>query len=71
MIGLLVTIVLAVAAILGGSMLFSPESYVEQRVVPVLRRRLVCQLAGLVLLATALAGAAMSFISFALSNYTE
>ena len=71
MIGVLVLCVLIVLMIVGISMLASPESYAEQRVVLALRRPLVCQLTGLALIIAAIAGGAASFLHFVLSNYSE
>ena len=71
MIGLLIVCTLIVLIILGVSMLASPESYAEQRVVLALRRPLVCKLTGLALILVALAGAAAAFLQFVMSNYSE
>lgn len=71
MIGLLIICTLMVLAIVGISMLASPESYAGQRVVPVLRRPLPCQLTGLALIVAAIAGAAALFLHFVMSNYSE
>jgi hypothetical protein len=71
MIGLLVVCILMVLVIVGVSMLASPESYAEQRVVLALRRPLICKLTGLALILVAIAGGAASFIQFVMSNYSE
>ncbi len=71
MLGLLIVMMLVTLAIIGVSMLASPESYAEQRVVAALRRPLVCQLPGLALILIALAGAAAAFLQFVMSNYSE
>lgn len=71
MIGLLVICILMVLVITGVSMLASPESYAEQRVVLALRRPLVCKLTGIALILVAVAGGVASFIHFVMSNYSE
>ena len=71
MIGLLVICTLMVLVIVGVSMLASPESYGEQRVVLALRRPMTCKLTGLALIIIAIAGGAASFLHFVMSNYSE
>ena len=71
MIGLLIVMCLMAMMIVGISMLASPESYAEQRVVLAFRRPLVCQLTGLALILAAIAGGTASFIHFVMSNYSE
>ena len=71
MAGLLLAAVLVTSAILGTSMLVSPESYAGQRTVPALRNPLACKLAGLALVLAALLGGAAAFLHFAMSNYSE
>ena len=71
MIGLLVICTLMVLIITGVSMLASPESYAEQRVILALRRPMACKLTGLALILIAIAGGAAAFLQFVMSNYSE
>ena len=71
MVGLLVICTLMVLVIAGVSMLASPESYAEQRLVLALRRPMTCKLTGLALILVAIVGGAASFLHFAMSNYSE